>query len=78
MRTKTRLVPVKEYLALMLKIMAVGTVHKSHGETLIMITGDFELTQNINEVRYILFNGQNDSILMQVDSIGDAVVLISA
>jgi hypothetical protein len=61
---KTRQMPRPELTALYNKVREVGFP---------MVTGDFEATQNLQEVRWLIM----DHNLYQVDSIGDAIKLIA-
>lgn len=78
MKTKTRAIPAKEFWAIVFKLSdEVGSIHIQNGTQFYMSTGDFERTQSMAEARWILSLGEDEDVtLLQVDGIGDAIVLI--
>lgn len=76
MRTQTRLIPDREYEALLYKVIDAAGRGRSYSTTFAMVTDDFLPTQCMAEVRYMAWDNAHDCGLFQVDSTGTAILLL--
>lgn len=78
MKPKTRKIPRDEYMALVEQVSYCGwiTPPRYFDTGFTMVTGDFLVTQNMMEARWIYVAGHYDKRLFQVDAIDDAILLL--
>jgi hypothetical protein len=75
---RSRYMNEDEYHALLVKVIASGCliVKRPPFTNFTMVTGDFEPTQVLADVRFIAYDNSLDDALFQVDDAGDAVLLL--
>lgn len=78
MKLKTRRIPRMELDGLFTMLVGIDPLVDGGpgGTDFSMITGDLELTQNMAEARWIFINTPGDDLIFQVDSVGDAILLL--
>lgn len=74
----TRRVPAVEYHAILRKVIEAGVIvgNRAPFTLFTMVDGDFIPTQNLNNVRFIAWDNSMDHGVLQVNALGEAILLI--